>query len=148
MDPPPADSPSDTTGPPDRPTLRLLERHLAREPSVTATAFEPEPYEPRRLRVGLDTVWYPESVESVRLDVRWFESGDFSFHYVETDGDSVRWECRWDRHPNEHNSRVHFHRPPDGTEIVDLSLDSLHPLDVFATVLDAVERRVEDQWTA
>lgn len=135
-----------STGPPDRQTLRLIESHLADDPLVTKTAFEPDSYEPRRLSAALDPDRYPLAVESVRLDVRWFESGDFFLHYVERRADESRWVCRWGRHPNEHNSRLHFHRPPEGSDVVDLSLESRHPLDVYATVLAAIETRIEERW--
>lgn len=145
---PPAESPSDATGPPDRQTLRLLERHLSDDPLVAATAFEPEPYEPRLLRASLDTGNYPEATESARLDFRWFTNRDFSVHYIEVGSDGSQWECRWDRHPNEHNARLHFHHPPDGKEVTELSLPSMHPLAVYSTVLDAGEQRLQAQWEA
>jgi hypothetical protein len=146
MSPPDADSPG-STGPPDRQTLRLLERHLSSESLVDETAFEPETHEPRLLRAVLDAEQYPTSTASARLDIRWFTTGDFSFHYIETAVDGSQWECRWDRHPNSHSARVHFHQPPDGTTITDLSLSSLHPLAVYATVLGAVEQRLERLWS-
>lgn len=43
------ESPADgtgSTGPPDRRTLRLLERHLASDSLVAETTFNPDPYEP------------------------------------------------------------------------------------------------------
>jgi len=138
---------SDSTGPPDRQTLRLLERHFAAESLVAETAFEPSTHEPRLLRVVLDAEQYPESTASVRVDVRWFATGDFSFQYIETQRDGGQWECRWDRHPNTHNARLHFHQPPDGTEVTDLSLSSLHPLSVYSTVVAAIEGRVEELWS-
>ena len=138
---------ADPIGPPDRQTLQLLEKHLADDPMVTSTSFDPDVYTPRRLRAHLDTSQYPAKVTDARLDIRWFSSGDFSIHYVESSDDGPEWECRWDRHPNEHNSRLHFHRPPDGSDIDDLSLPSLHPLDVYSTVLDAIEQRIESHWT-
>ncbi len=138
---------SDSTGPPDRQTLRLLERHLAGESLVDETAFEPRTHEPRLLGVVLDAGQYPESTVSARIDVRWFTTGDFSFHYLETASDGSQWECRWDRHPNAHNSRLHFHEPPHGTAVADLSLSSLHPLAVFSTVWGAIEQRVENLWS-
>lgn len=141
---PPSDSPP-STGPPDRQTLRLLERHLAADALVDDTSFDPDPHEPRLLRVHFDTARYPASTIAARLDVRWFTTGDFSFHYVETRSDDTRWECRWDRHPNTHNTRVHFHHPPDSDEVTDLSLPSQHPLDVYSTVLDAVEQRLTNE---
>jgi len=139
------DSP-DSTGPPDRQTLRLLERHLADDPMVAGTAFEPNPHEPRLLQGRLDTSLYPASVEHAALDIRWFTTGDFSVHYVERDTDDQHWECRWDRHPNDHSTRLHFHRPPDGTAIENLSLPSVHPLEVYSVVLAAVEQRIETHW--
>ena len=137
-----------STGPPDRQTLRLLERPLADEPLVTDTEFEPDGGEPRELRAVVDPDRFPPSIAGARLDIRWFATDDFSIHYVETpaDSDRDRWECRWDRHPNRHNARLHFHRPPTGDEIVDLELSSLHPIDVVSTVLAAVDERIEQVW--
>jgi hypothetical protein len=143
---PPSNDGSSSTGAPDRRILRLLERRLAGDPLVTATEFDPEYAEPRVLEARVDTGPFPPSTDAVRLDIRWFETDDFSFHYVETGLDDDRWECRWDRHPNPHNGRLHFHRPPAGTEVGDLELSSLHPLDVLSTVLAAVENRIEQAW--
>lgn len=139
-------SPQASTGPPDRQTLRLLERVLADEPMVATTEFDPDSYEPQLLRAAFDTHRYPPTVEDSRLDIRWFTSGDFSIQYIETTADEQHWECRWDRHPNSHNSRLHFHRPPDGAEAEDLTLSSVHPLDVISTVIAAVEKRIAQQW--
>jgi len=144
MSPPGEDTPA-STGPPDRQTLQLLEHHLADDPLVARTVFDPNAHEPRLLRAALDAGQYPDAVERARLDVRWFTSGDFSVQYVETSVDG-RWECRWDRHPNDHSARLHFHRPPDGADTETLSLPTTHPLDVYATVLAAVEERVEALW--
>jgi hypothetical protein len=127
--------------------LRLLERHLASDPLVVETTFDPDPYEPRLLRGRLDAGRYPDSITAARLDIRWFTTGDFSVHYVEEHADGEPWECRWDRHPNAHNTRLHFHEPPSATEITDLELTSFHPLDVYSTVLAAVEQRIEVLWS-
>ncbi|GAA0715715.1 hypothetical protein J2744_001899 [Halorubrum trapanicum] len=145
MDPSEGGSAGGSTGPPDRQTLRLLERQVASDPLVAATEFEPDPYEPRSLRAELDRERYPDPVTAARVDVRWFTTGDFSVHYVEDRGDD-RWECRWDRHPNAHDSRLHFHEPPTGDEISALDPPSLHPLEVYSTVFEAIERRVESLW--
>lgn len=148
MSPPPADDSRGSTDPPDRQTLRLLERILGDEPVVDVIEFDPNVHEPQQLRASFDTDRYPSPVVTASLDLRWFTSGDFSVHYVETMEDGERWECRWDRHPNAHNSRLHFHQPPDGSECDDFSLSSLHPIDVVSTVLAAVENRIDDLWTA
>ena len=147
MSQPPDDSAPPSTGPSDRQTLRLLERHLTSDSLVAATAFQPDSYEPQQLCAHLDAERYPDGVTAARLDIRWFTTGDFSFHYVEELQDGGRWECRWDRHPNAHNARLHFHEPLSATESSDLDLSSLHPLDVYSTVLTAIERRIETRWT-
>jgi hypothetical protein len=145
MTPSPSGEPS-STGPPDRQTLRLVESLLMDEPIVATTEFEPDSYEPRILHALCEESRYPATVETARLDIRWFASGDFSLHYVETIA-AGQWECRWDRHPNPHNARLHFHRPPDGGEITDLTWPSLHPIDVLSTVIAAIEQRIEQHWS-
>lgn len=143
---PPSGSEHAATGPPDRQILRLLEGICANEPVVAATEFEPDSYEPRILRILCDESQYPSTTEAARLDVRWFTSSDFSLQYVETMA-TDHWECRWDRHPNPHNARLHFHQPPSGDDITDLTWSSLHPIDVLSTVIAAIERRIEQQWS-
>jgi len=147
MSPPSDDPAAGSAGPPDRQTLQLLERHLASDSLVAETTFDPDAYEPRLLRASLDAGQYPESITAARLDVRWFTTDDFSFHYVEQHGDGDRWECRWDRHPSSHDARLHFHQPPSAAEVTDLSLPSLHPLEVYSTVLTAVDQRIETLWS-
>ncbi|WP_416841810.1 hypothetical protein [Haloferax sp. DFSO52] len=147
MCPQPEDSTPHSTGPPDRQILRLLERHLASDSLVAETEFDPDSYEPRLLHALLDAGRYPESIETARLDIRWFTTGNFSIHYVEEHDDEMLWECRWDRHPNNHNSRLHFHQPPDATDVTDLTFSSLHPLEVYSTVLTAVDQRLETLWS-
>ena len=147
MSGPSGDSIPDSTGPPDRRTLRLLERHLGSESLVAKTAFDPDIHEPRVLRVLLDVDQHPASIVAARLDVRWFTTDDFSYHYVEERDDS-QWECRWDRHPNVHNSRLHFHQPPTAEKITNLSLPSLHPLEVSSMVFTAIEQRLAVLWGA
>ena len=142
----PDDSEPGATGPPDRQTLRLLERQLSSDPLVAEVRFEPDPYEPRLLHAALDTDRYPESVTAARIDIRWFTTGDFSIHYLEGRSNE-QWECRWDRHPNTHNTRVHFHEPPTGTPVSDLELSSLHSLDIYAKVFEAIEQRIESLWS-
>jgi len=146
MDSSAGDSGPGSTGPPDRQTLRLLERQLTSDPLVAEVQFEPDPYEPRLLHASLDTGRYPVSVTATQIDVRWFTTDDFSIHYLERRGDD-QWECRWNRHPNTHNTRVHFHEPPTGAAVSNLDLSSLHPLDIYATVLESIEQRIEGLWS-
>lgn len=135
-----------STGPPDRQTLRLVETLLTDEPLIATTEYKPDSYEPRILQALCEQSRYPAAVETARLDIRWFASDDFSLHYLETMADD-RWECRWDRHPNPHNARLHFHQPPEGDDIVDLTWSSLHPIDVLSTVIAAIEQRIDQHWS-
>jgi hypothetical protein len=146
MGSPPEGSGPGATEPPDRQTLQLLARHLRSDALVAAVSFDPDAYEPRVLSASIAAEQYPDSVVAARLDIRWFTTGDFSFHYVESHQDDSQWECRWVRRPNPPAARVHFHQPPTATATTDLSLSSCHPLDVYSTVLDAIERRIETLW--
>lgn len=141
----PRDEPS-STGPPDRQTLRLVESLLTDEPLVATTEYEPDSYEPRILHALCEESRYPATVETARLDIRWFVSGDFSLHHIETMADD-RWECRWDRYPNPHNARLHFHQSPNGDNIVDLTWSSPHPIDVLSTMIAAIEQRIDRHWS-
>lgn len=146
MGEPPTESGGGETGPPDRHVLRLLERRLADEPLIERTEFRPDAETPYEIVIHLDADQYPESTRSVRLDVQWFTTGDFSLHYVETHADSDRWECRWDRHPNPHANRVHFHVPPAAADVENLELPSIHPLDVSSTVVAAIQDPLKTLW--
>ncbi|WP_435065044.1 hypothetical protein [Halobaculum sp. EA56] len=97
------------------------------------------------LRVELAGEYYPTDA-SAHLDIRWYRNDDFSFHYREEQRDSV-WACRWDRHPNTHNSREHFHPPPDAsrTNAENARWPDDHR-DVCRLVLDRVEERIETLW--
>ncbi|WP_324666110.1 hypothetical protein [Haloarcula sediminis] len=97
------------------------------------------------LHVELSDNYYPGSV-SARFEIRWYRNDDFNVHYREKRQDSV-WECRWDRHPNGHNSRDHFHPSPAAsrTDAVDAQWPADHR-DVGQLVLDRIEERIETLW--
>lgn len=97
------------------------------------------------LRVALSEDYYPGDV-SARLEIRWYRNDDFSFHYQEERQDST-WKCRWDRHPNVHNVRDHFHPPPTAsrTDAEDAQWPSDHR-EVCRLVFDDLERRIESLW--
>jgi hypothetical protein len=93
--------------------------------------------------IHFDRAQYLPAIESARLDVRWFEGGDYTFHYVESWGDDV-WQCRWDRHPKPGEPRAHFHPPPEAAPTVEPSnMDSEHHLGVLFAVLNWISERVE-----
>lgn len=76
--------------------------------------------EPLVAEAGFDSVLSPREVrlllgdgigdaDRARIDVTWYTSDAYSFHY--TDSADVDW--RFDRHPNPHSPEKHFHAPPD-----------------------------------
>jgi hypothetical protein len=99
------------------------------------------------LRVRLSSAYYPTDIDEATLHVRWYTNDDCKIHYREVHQDS-EWECRWDRHPNPHNSRDHFHPPPQAStpgEDADWPADYREMLTV---VLDEIEARIEEHWSA
>jgi len=49
---------------------------------------------------------------------------------------------------SDHHAFDYLHQPPSATEITDLELPSLHPLEVYSTVLAAIEQRLKILWTS
>lgn len=133
-----------SSGPLDVATLEILAARAGTHPLVDGWTFEPDPMSPRHLELTCSEDQYPESVTTVRLDVRWFETGDYTFHYLEFRGEDV-WQCRWDRHPKPGTPRAHFHPPPDAaSSTVSPGLNTTHHLDVLFSVLDWLTERVEE----
>jgi len=130
-------------GPLDVATLRALAQCTGSHPLVEDWAFQPDSVSPRALELHLDAGQYPPSVDRVRFDVRWFETGDYTVHYVEQRGDDA-WQCRWDRHSKPDAPRAHFHPPPNASADVEPSdLSSTHYLDVLFTILDWTADRLD-----
>lgn len=98
-----------------------------------------------RLEAVLDPSSNPPSLARRFLDIRWYTNGDFRIHYQE-DWDDGTWQQRWDRHPNAHNDRDHFHPPPGaGTPGEDRSWPTDYR-DVMAEVVAAVGERETELW--
>lgn len=105
---------------------------------------QPE-YAPERLVCIYNPRLYPESVREARLEMVWFENGDFSIHYHEDHGEGT-FDQRWDKHPSGHNDREHVH---PGADAPSVGKDTSHPADwrdVLADVLGKVERRQRAFW--
>lgn len=97
------------------------------------------------LRIELSGDYYPSEV-SARFEIRWYRNDDFNSHYQE-ERDAETWQCRWDRHPNVHNSRDHFHPPPAASRSD--AQDDQWPTDhreVCRHVVDYLEKRIETLW--
>lgn len=97
-------------------------------------------FAPDRVVCGYDTRFYPSSVRAARLELVWFENGDFSLHYHEAQ-DEGTFDHRWDRHPSDHNTRDHVHPGPDAPTP---GTDASHPSD-WRDVLSMVLREIEDR---
>ena len=130
------------SGPLDTATLEAVARRAGTHSLVDSWAYQPDSLSPRFLELQLDAEQYPAAVNAARLDIRWFEGGDYTVHYLETRAESTR-QCRWDRHPKPDEPRAHFHPPPDAAPTVEASeLTDEHYLGVLFAVLEWVEARV------
>ena len=140
---PPAGEDGDPA-PIDRPVLEFLRDRLATTGQVrTATVTDAGGH--LELRVELSETYYPDDVRATTLSVRWYTNDDFTIHYREEHVESD-WECRWDRHPNPHNNREHFHPAPDASTPGE---DASWPADdreMTRVVLAEIESRIADLW--
>lgn len=129
-------------GPLDVPTLELIGRRASTHDLVTDWSFRPDEISPRRPELRLDEDQYPDDIGAVRLDLSWYEGGEYTVHYVETHDDG-RWQCRWNRHPKPDAPRAHFHPPPNAGVAVEPSpVDDAHHLGVLLDVLDWIADRL------
>lgn len=127
----------------DRPVLEELRDRLRTTAQVAnATITRTEGH--LALRVRLAESYYPDGISAALL-VRWYTNDDCKVHYRERH-EKTEWEQRWDRHPNPHNTRDHFHPPPDATTPGD---DADWPEDyreMVGLVLDTLETRINQIW--
>lgn len=125
--------------------LDRIGRRLGPSARFAEIEFRPA-YAPSALVVHYDRRYFPPFVERATLRIRWFQNDDFAIHYAERREDGDVWQCRWDRHPSDHNSRDHFHPPPDATTP---GRDVAHPSDwrdVLRTVLESLDAHVRGFW--
>ena len=102
-------------------------------------------FAPERLVGVYDQRFYPERILAARLEIVWYENGDFSIHYHE-EHEGGEFDHRWDRHPSSHNTRDHVHPGPDAPTPGD---DASHPADwrdVLSTVISEIEARQRAFW--
>lgn len=104
-------------------------------------------FAPDRLVCVYDQRFYPERIHTARLEVVWFENGDFSLHYHE-EHQAGGFDHRWDRHLSDHNSRDHVYPGPEAPTPGE---DTSHPSDwrdVLSMVLSEIEDRQRAFWKA
>lgn len=100
-----------------------------------------------KLEATLTPAATPSRIDRRFLDIRWYTNGDFRIHYQEEWTDRT-WCQRWDRHPNGHNDRDHFHPPPDAdTPGEDRTWPTKFEA-VLKLVVDGVRTRTESLWQA
>lgn len=140
----PADPP--TTGPIDTEILGRIARHLSRSTRFEGVKSRP-PYAPNAVVADYDLGYFPGGVTRASLRIQWFETDDFNIQYTEHYQSGNSWACRWDRHPNDHNMREHFHPPPDAQTPGEDEDYSDEWRDVLATVLADLDERIETFWS-
>ncbi|WP_251329458.1 hypothetical protein [Haloplanus pelagicus] len=129
----------------DRPILEFLQTRLQATRQVSRAAIT-DASGHLELQVVFASSYYPAPVDDATLTVRWYTNDDFTLHYREQYADHA-WECRWDRHPNPHETRDHFHPPPDApTPGEDATWPDDHR-DVVALVLSEIEDRITALWS-
>jgi hypothetical protein len=139
-----ADLPS--RGPIDTELLDRVASQLVQSERFDDIQTRPE-YAPNAVVANYDLGYFPGGVTRAYLRIRWFQTDDFSIHYSEQYQTGHSWECRWDRHPNDHNTREHFHPPPDASTSGE---DTDYPndwRDVLATVLTDLDDRIKAFWS-
>ncbi len=103
-----ADAPD--RGPTDTAILDRIAAYLVHSDRFSDIQTRPESA-PTAVIADYDLGYFPGGVTRAYLQIRWFETDDFSIQYSEQYQTDNEWECRWDRHPNDHNAREHFHPP-------------------------------------
>lgn len=135
----------DQTGPVDYDVLDRIGRHLEQNSRFSRVQFRPQ-CAPNAVLAEYDTGYFPSRINRAYLRISWFETDDFNIHYTEQYGDGMSWECRWDRHPNEHNSRDHFHPPPEASTLGDDEEYSRDWRVVLSRVLAVLDDRIKALW--
>ena len=124
--------------------LSLVRERLAGNERFTRLVEQPD-FAPTRLVCVCSERLYPVRVESARLEISWYQNGDFSLHYHERHTNGT-FDHRWDRHPSEHNTRDHVHPGPDAPTPGE---DASHPTDwrdTLSMVVAEVDERQRGFW--
>jgi len=141
----PDDRESGATAPVDFDRPELVRTRFAGDGRFASVELRPG-FAPDRLVCTFDDRFYPETVLEARLEIVWYENGDFTVHYHE-DHESGSFDHRWDRHPSDHNARDHVHPGPDAPTPGD---DVSHPhdwRDVLSNVIREIDRRQRAFWS-
>jgi len=129
----------------DTEILERIGQHLERSSQFSEVVFQPD-YALSSAVAEYDTEYFPAAIDRAYLQIRWYETDDFRVHYSEQYNDGDHWEYRWDRHPNSHNARSHFHPPPDATTPGDDVGYASDWRDVLSNVLADLDDRIQAFW--
>jgi hypothetical protein len=141
-----SDERDDVSGAPvDFARLNVVAERFATDERFTGIEIQPK-FAPDRIVCHYDPGFYPQRVRSARLEIVWFENGDFSLHYHEEHQEG-EFDHRWDRHPSDHNTRDRVHPGPDAPTPGDDASRPAEWRDVLSMVLGEVEARQRAFWT-
>ena len=129
----------------DTDVLERIGQRLEGSDRFSTVVFQPD-YAPSSVVADYDVGYFPSAVERAYLRIRWYETDDFNVHYSEQYVDGDHWEWRWDRHPNDHNARSHFHPPPDAAKPGDDAAYARDWRDVLSHVLGDLDDRIKAFW--
>ena len=139
------EAPDGSGAPVDFDRLEIIAERLSTDDRFDRVEATPD-FAPDRVVAVYDSGFYPRSVREARLEIGWFENGDFTLHYHEDHAEGT-FDHRWDRHPSDHNVRDHVHPGPDAPAP---GRNESHPSDwrdVLSTVLAEIEERQRGFWT-
>ena len=130
----------DITGPVgsvDLPVLQQIQTLLIeQEPLVESTRFD-DPINPTELVVEFTLADRSHS----RLEVTWWQTGAYRFHYTESDGINFRY----DNHPKSAVPDAHFHPPPNAGLAESSFLGSAtRPLVITRAIVTRVREAIVD----
>lgn len=129
----------------DTDILKRIGERLKRSHRFSEVVFQPE-YAPDSVIAEYDMGYFPSAIDRAYVRIRWYETDDFNVHYSEQYTSGKLWECRWDRHPNEHNTRSHFHPPPDAATPGTDATYTKDWRDVLSQVVRDLDDRIRAFW--
>ena len=129
---------SGPVGPVDLPVLQQIRTFfMEEEPLAESTRFD-DPVNPTELIVEFTLA----DRSSARLEVTWWQTGAYRFHYTEPDG----IDFRYDNHPKSSAPDVHFHPPPDAGPAEPSFLQSAtRPLVITRATMTRIREAIVDE---
>lgn len=133
----------------DTAVLETVRDRLRTHSLVDTVRIEPTDGPLSLIVASIDSDRYPKQVVDVRIEIQWYTNNDYNFHYIETHRSDAVWQCRWDRHPNPHTARTHFHPPPEASskKVVDDNPENRQPTAMVTRTLANISDRIDHHWS-